>query len=216
MAVTLAAKIIALTGGASGIGLATATSRGVKLSIADVNLNALDLAQSYFVKQGVGDRWIKNTVEQFGRLDGSANCAGVAGHQFSANSVADVSDEQWNFDIGVYLTGMEVTSVDLFHVFEGSTVSVALVGGQVVLPKASAYSVIGLVRSVAQEFGSSNICINAVVPGAIQDTGRYRQAASTLTLAGSEESAATRRTQMAALGRTGTSAEVAELIALTT
>ena len=90
-------KIIALTGGASGIGLATAhllASRGATLSIADVNKEALDKAASEIHsrhnaevlalvvdvrKPEQVEEWITKVVEKFGRLDGAANLAGVIG-----------------------------------------------------------------------------------------------------------------------------------------
>ena len=90
-------KVIALTGGASGIGLATAhllASRGAKLSLADVNGEALEKAaedikqkHSAEVHTKVVDvrkeqdvkEWVDEIVGKFGRLDGAANLAGVIG-----------------------------------------------------------------------------------------------------------------------------------------
>lgn len=94
----LAGKVIALTGAASGIGLATAhllASRGATLSLADVNAAALDKAEKEIrakypgvqvlpyeldvrTEEQVG-KWIETTVGVFGRLDGCANLAGVIG-----------------------------------------------------------------------------------------------------------------------------------------
>lgn len=91
-------RVIAITGAASGIGLATAhllASQGATLSIADVNAGALDNTErdlrakypsagilSYVVdvrNEEQVAKWIETTIDVFGRLDGAANLAGVIG-----------------------------------------------------------------------------------------------------------------------------------------
>jgi NAD(P)-dependent dehydrogenase (short-subunit alcohol dehydrogenase family) len=83
-------KVIAVTGGAFGIGRATAkmvASLGAKVSIADLSPDALvavakeirDSGGDVFIKvtdvriRDAVEAWIKETVETFGRLDGAAN-----------------------------------------------------------------------------------------------------------------------------------------------
>lgn len=90
-------KILALTGGASGIGLATAhllASRGATLSLADVNGEALQKAAADIKEKHKADvhtfildvrkpeqveAWIKEVVGKYEKLDGAANLAGVIG-----------------------------------------------------------------------------------------------------------------------------------------
>ena len=87
--------VIAITGGASGIGLSTARillSRGASVAIADVNDAAIAQAKESLepkervlvIKVDVSKRsevesWIAGAKEKFGKLTGAANCAGVIG-----------------------------------------------------------------------------------------------------------------------------------------
>ena len=117
-------KVIAITGGASGIGLATAkilASRGTKLSIADVSEPNLEKAKTTIKEAApkfediltykcdvrsidqVKD-WIKQTVDKFGKLDGAANLAGTIGKNFSGFPLEDEDEENWELIIGVNLT----------------------------------------------------------------------------------------------------------------
>jgi NAD(P)-dependent dehydrogenase (short-subunit alcohol dehydrogenase family) len=116
-------KIIAITGGASGIGLATAeilSSRGATVCIADVDQNALNETEEFFgsrvlpflvtkvdvTKSAEVESWVDQIVQKFGRLDGAANCAGILGKGFAVTAVGDLEDEEWDKVIAVNLTGM--------------------------------------------------------------------------------------------------------------
>ena len=114
---SLEGKVIAITGGASGIGLATAkivASRGAKVSVCD--LSAENLAKA---KESIGEDvltckvdvrnlkecrdWLKQTVDKFGRLDGAANLAGVSGSKTGC-TLDEEDEEMWDLVIGVNLT----------------------------------------------------------------------------------------------------------------
>lgn len=115
--------VVAITGGASGIGLATAkllVGRGIKVSIADISgleEAILEIAQHasapdsvYAQKVDVRDlpqvqAWIAATVKQFGDLDGAANIAGVYDYPKSNLWHEQLGIEKWDHVIGVNLTG---------------------------------------------------------------------------------------------------------------
>ena len=116
-------KVIALTGAASGIGLATAkllAGRGAAVCIADVDPHALEVAQSHFsvldvpymvtkvdvTKRAEVESWIDSIVEKYGRLDGAANCAGIIGKNHGITTITELEDEEWDKIISVNLTGM--------------------------------------------------------------------------------------------------------------
>jgi NAD(P)-dependent dehydrogenase (short-subunit alcohol dehydrogenase family) len=119
---SLSGKIIAVTGGASGIGLATAktiSERGATVCISDIDANALQNVEGYFSSMKVPflvtkvdiskrdevDAWIDEIVGRFGHLDGAANIAGIIGKGHGIKSVAELDDEEWDKIMAVNLTG---------------------------------------------------------------------------------------------------------------
>lgn len=145
---SLQRKIIAITGGASGIGLAAAkivSSRGATIAIADVDTEALEAAAKFFSSQDVPfmttkvdvsqcvevDSWIASVVDKYGRLDGAANCAGIIGKHHGIRPVAELEDEEWDKLLAVNLTGMMYClRAELRKIEEGgSIVNVASIQG---------------------------------------------------------------------------------------
>lgn len=182
-------KVFALTGGASGIGLATAQilhARGASVGIGDIDPAALETAAKTF-PQDTSDRvllseldvskrssvefWISSIVSKFGRLDGAANCAGVIGKHHGTRKLEDLEDEQWDLIIGVNLTGMMYCMRAELAAIKGpgSVVCVSSVQGSIGFAKHAAYAaskhgILGLVRSAAKEVGEREVRVNAVNP----------------------------------------------------
>jgi NAD(P)-dependent dehydrogenase (short-subunit alcohol dehydrogenase family) len=116
-------KVVAISGGASGIGLATAkliSSRGAIVCISDIDPTALAGAVSHFTPLNVPftvtqvdvtersevDYWINSVVERYDRLDGAVNGAGIIGKYHGITKLADVEDEEWDKIMAVNLTGL--------------------------------------------------------------------------------------------------------------
>lgn len=149
----LEGRVFAITGGASGIGLATAkglAQKGAIVCIADVDQAALNSAGSFFTsqkrsfktsvldvsKRSVVESWIGSIVSEFGRLDGAANVAGIIGKGHGRDAVTDLDDGEWERIIAVNLTGMMYClRAELNRVVDGgSIVNVASIHGTKGMP----------------------------------------------------------------------------------
>lgn len=185
---TFAGKVVAITGAASGIGLATAkvlASSGAKLILADAQEKALQAvekeltASSSEVLCSVVDvrsresveAWILKGVETFGKLDGAAICAGVTGKQIMKDDIQDIDDNDWNFVFDVNVKGTLNTLRAIYATLKdgASVVTMASLAGVTGIPKNGAYvaskhAVVGLSRTATIELGHKNIRVNCVCP----------------------------------------------------
>ncbi|KAF5540626.1 ARG81-like transcription factor [Fusarium napiforme] len=177
-------KVIAVTGAASGMGLATAkllAERGATISLADINEEALKKAKAslpgdkhiYQVvdvsKSDSVDSWIKTTLDTFGELHGAVNMAGIIAEPVP---LTDYSDEVWDKMFAVNTRGVfNCLRAELRAMSAGaSIVSAASVFGQFGAPGHVAYcaskaAVIGLSRTAAKE--NAHIRVNCVSPGSV-------------------------------------------------
>jgi NAD(P)-dependent dehydrogenase (short-subunit alcohol dehydrogenase family) len=149
-------KVIAITGAASGIGLATAmylSERGASLSLADNRQEPLDeavrliqkttpntsmLAQVVDVRSSNDvQQWIAATIDKFGFLSGAANLAGVVGKSIGRVGIANYDEDEWDFVTSVNLKGVFLCMKAELQVIEigGSIVNAASIAGVRGLPK---------------------------------------------------------------------------------
>ena len=184
-------KVVAITGGASGIGLETSkmlASRGAKVAMSDVQESSLNLAVKSIKESGgeatgtvvnVRDRkavesWISSTVSKYGKLDGAVNLAGVIGKQIGVANVEDIDDDEWDFILGVNMNGvLNCMRAEIREMTKsgngGSIVNAASIAGITGMQKNGAYiaskhAVIGLTKAAASECGLRNIRVNAIAP----------------------------------------------------
>ncbi|KAK4980771.1 hypothetical protein LTR28_001784 [Elasticomyces elasticus] len=177
-------KVIAITGAASGIGLAAATllaSRGAILPLADTDQAGLDAAIKSMpmsdkhltavvdVRQTSQlDDWIKTTVDKLGKLDGAANIAGVH-REHGGLKIGDSLEDEFDLMMAVNAKGVWASMrAELKHIRDGgSIVNAASVSGLLSLATnagyvASKHAVIGLTKNAAREYGYRNIRVNCV------------------------------------------------------
>ncbi|EXJ81775.1 hypothetical protein A1O1_07840 [Capronia coronata CBS 617.96] len=229
----LQGKVIAITGAGSGIGLATAREcarRGASLSLCDINQDAVNSVVSEIKAKDVdviGSRvdvsssdgvnaWIAETMKHFGKLDGAANIAGVEGKadgKVFAN-IVDITDDHWNFILGVNLTGLFYCLRAELRVMErgASVLNVTSIAGLMGRPGIAAYSsskhgVVGLTRTAAKEVGGRGIRVNAIAPGPVDTPMLDRLRAD-----GGDNIPVTQTYKTLALQRLGTPEDMAKTI----
>ncbi|KAF4431458.1 NAD(P)-binding protein [Fusarium austroafricanum] len=107
-------KVIAITGAASGIGLATAkllASEGATLALADAQEKTLKAAQKEIAATDVEFSALWSMYEtmlqlqRFGKVNGLVTSAGVLGRQFTKADIHEIEDNDWDFVFDVNVKG---------------------------------------------------------------------------------------------------------------
>jgi dihydroanticapsin dehydrogenase len=181
-------RVVVVTGGASGIGLATvklARVLGARVAVLDVNEEALsgtavpaeppqEIVQIPCDVSSIANVQlaIDRVVQSFGRIDGLVNCAGIANRR----SVHEADEESWRRVLDVNLAGVFLTSkyaLPHFPEAGGAIVHVSSVTGIVGVRGRGAYSaskgaLIALARNMAVDYASRRIRVNCVCPGFVK------------------------------------------------
>jgi 2-keto-3-deoxy-L-fuconate dehydrogenase len=171
--------VAVVTGGASGIGEATARTlreRGAQVAIFDMNVDGAtkdvlaiqcDVTDSKMV-----DYAVANVVDHFGGIDILVNNAGIG----AIGNIAENSDEEWTRVLDVNVVSMaRVTRAALPHLIQSDRAAVvnlcsavAFVGvKQRALYSASKGAVLSLTLAMAADHVHDGIRVNAVAPGTV-------------------------------------------------
>jgi len=178
-----------LTGGAAGLGLATAQrlmNRGVRVALFDARDDALARARSHLgdgvLTQGVDvtdeaavAAAVNRVFETWGRIDILINSAGITGQTNLKTHEIDMVD---------FARVMAVNVHGIMHTFKavaphmlargfGRVLNVASVAGKegnagMASYSASKAAVIGLTKSQGKEYAQSGISINAIAPAVVR------------------------------------------------
>ncbi|HVU45964.1 MAG TPA: SDR family NAD(P)-dependent oxidoreductase [Terracidiphilus sp.] len=221
-------KVAIVTGGAMGIGAATAetlSELGAHVAVLDrdrekgARMAASLGGKASFHFCNVGDAAsvqaaVDEAAQQHGAIHVVAHCAGIQTYGDAANTSLDV----WRETMSVNLDGcFHVVRAALPHLASAGGGSIVIVGSvQTVaaVGKSAAYvtakhGIAGLVRSVALDFADRNIRANCVMPGAI-DTPMLR---ASINMGADPEAVLAACAAAHPLGRIGRPEEVARAIA---
>ena len=179
-------KTAIITGGGTGIGLATAHAfykEGAKIILFGRRKEKLEkavekLGDSAIIVQGDMtnnndlDQLINETLHNFKKIDILVNNAGL----FNGAPLHEISDSQWD----------EIMNINIRSVFQltrrvlpamlsqkyGSIIHISSILGLIAVPQVAAYNVSKgalnqFSRSIAVEYGSSGIRSNSICPGLI-------------------------------------------------
>lgn len=223
----LAGQVAVITGGASGIGAATArkfVAHGAKVVLGDIQEELLREFVDSLDGHAIGLRCdvtceadvealINAAVETYGRIDVMFNNAGIVG---AIGPMETTPTSEWKFTLDILLNGvfygMKHASKHMKKARRGSIISMSstagIMGGLGPHAYAAAkHAVVGLTKNLAAEVGSFGIRVNCIAAASVATpmvaaatTGDHTNLADTLDLLASGSPLA---------GRAGTADDVA-------
>jgi 2-keto-3-deoxy-L-fuconate dehydrogenase len=223
----LAQRVALITGGASGIGAATArlfVAEGAKVALVDFDAEALVTLEAELQAVGgevitaaldVSDasgarREVARIAERWGRIDAVMTCAGVS----TGGTVVTIDEAAWDRVFATNVKGSYLWLREVLpHMIARERGSIILVGSQLAVSSrgnnaayiASKGAIAALARTMAVDHAAQGIRVNALMPGVI-DTPMSRRS---LTRYADPEATRMQWASRHAMNRFGTADEVA-------
>ncbi|MGW4527946.1 SDR family oxidoreductase [Amycolatopsis sp. NPDC004378] len=174
--------VVAITGGARGIGRATAAefaARGATVCVGD-----LDTALAERVPDAHGfpldvtvrasfDAFTAAVTERFGRIDVLVNNAGVMPLGDFLEEPDEVGRTTLDVNVQGLVHGLRSVLPGMVARGRGHVVNVASMAGKIPLPgmavyNASKFAAVGLTAAVRREYAATGVSVSAVLPGAVR------------------------------------------------
>jgi NAD(P)-dependent dehydrogenase (short-subunit alcohol dehydrogenase family) len=181
----LEGKVAIVTGGASGLGRATAilfASEGARVVVADLKRGAVDEisakgGEALFVETNLlvdadVERMVRETIAAYGKIDVLVNNAGAV----ALGSVTDLSPEKWQWNLDINLTSAyRCCHHAIPHMVKGgggSVIMTASIQGVCGIMDHAGYAaakggLIALTRQVARQYAQYQVRANCISPGVI-------------------------------------------------
>ncbi|MGV8854220.1 MAG: SDR family oxidoreductase [Devosia sp.] len=182
-------KIVLITAAAQGIGRASVeafVAAGARVIATDVNagklaeLNGMDNVTTR-VLDVLSAPAVKQAVAEIGRIDVLFNCAGVV----HSGSVLEMSDADLDFaldlNVKAQIRTIQAVLPQMLDRKDGAIINMATVASSVKgVPNRAAYSiskaaVVGLTKSIAADFTTQGIRVNAICPGTVDSPSLHER-----------------------------------------
>jgi 2-keto-3-deoxy-L-fuconate dehydrogenase len=214
-------KIVFITAAAQGIGEASARAfarAGARVIATDINegkLNELDGTPGITTRvlNVLDAEAVNKAVAEIGRIDVLFNCAGVV-HNGTILEMPD-KDLQFAFDLNLWAQVRTIKAIlpQMLERQDGAIINMATVASSVKgVPNRAAYSiskaaVIGLTKSIASDYTTRGIRVNAIAPGTVDSPSLHERWKAT----GDEAAARKAFIARQPIGRIAQPEEVADL-----
>lgn len=232
--------IAVVTGGATGIGRASATelaARGARVWVADLDERGAeeaaaalgDDARSAWVDVTRSDS-LESLAERVVRVDGRVDVLLANAGVSTMNRFLDLTDEEWDRTFAVNARGTFLTlqtfarhmvgqPIREGHALRGKLIATASMAARIAAPllahySASKFAVVGLVQAAAKELARAAITVNAINPGYVRTAMQEREVGWEAALRGLEPAEVVREyVAQTPLGRLELPEDVARVVA---
>jgi len=174
--IALDGAVVAVTGGARGIGKATAdlfTARGAVVCVGDLDPASADaLVVDVTARESFG-AFVDTVIDRHGRIDILVNNAGVMPLGDFLSEDDAISRTTLEVNVWGLIHGMRAVMPHMVERGRGHVVNVASMAGKLVVPgmavyNASKFAAVGLSAAVREEYRGSGVSVSTVLPSAVR------------------------------------------------
>ncbi|GLY34063.1 putative short chain dehydrogenase/reductase [Amycolatopsis sp. NBRC 101858] len=174
-AIEVRGAVVAITGGARGIGRATAAefaARGATVCVGDLDATSEVLPLDVTNRESF-DAFTAAVTERFGRIDVLVNNAGVMPLGDFLEEPDSVGRTTLDVNVLGLVHGLRSVLPGMIARGRGHVVNVASMAGKIPLPgmavyNASKFAAVGLTAAVRREYAASGVSLSAVLPSAVR------------------------------------------------